>query len=74
MAPVTQPTAGNKERQMQTIKIINGTRQVIASRNDESSKWSSRVYVNGGETATLVTAKHSTDKGVRAWAAKQIGG
>lgn len=55
---------------MQTITITNGTRQVISSRNDELSKWTSRLYVNGGETATLVSAKHSTDKGVRAWAAK----
>jgi len=55
---------------MQTITITAGTKQVIASRNDESSKWSSRLYVNNGETATLVTGKHGTEKGVRAWASK----
>lgn len=57
---------------MQTIKTVNGTRQVISSRNQEGSTWWSRLYVNNGETATLVNAKHSTETGARKWAAKQL--
>lgn len=57
---------------MQTIEIANGTRKVIASRNDSESKWSARLYVNDGETATTVTAKFKTEDGVRDWAAKQL--
>jgi hypothetical protein len=53
---------------MQTITIKQGSRVVIATRNDEGSRWGSRLYVNGGETATLQAAKHKTEAGVRKWA------
>ena len=55
---------------MQTIEIADGSRKVIASRNDSSSKWNARLYVNNGETATLVARKFKTEKGVRDWAAR----
>jgi len=57
---------------MQTLKIANGSRQVIATRNDESSKWNARLYVNGGETATLQCGKFKTVKGLTNWANKVL--
>ena len=57
---------------MQAIEIANGSRKVIASRNDSASKWTARLYVNNGETATLVARKFKTENGVRKWAAKQL--
>lgn len=57
---------------MATIKITSGSRIVISSRNEEGCIWSSRLYVNNGETATLIAAKHSTENGVRKWAAKAL--
>lgn len=57
---------------MQTIEIVQGTRKVIAFRNDESCKWDARLYVNNGETATLTCGKFKTEKGLRAWAAKKL--
>ena len=53
---------------MAQIEIKNGTRVVVSVSNGFS--WSSRLYVNGGETATLVCAKHKTEAGVRRWAEK----
>ena len=57
---------------MQTIKIENGSRQVIATRNDSDSKWNARLYVNNGETATPENGKFKTEKGLRTWAAKKL--
>ena len=53
---------------MEQIRIGDETRFVIATRNNINSLWSGRLYVNGGETATLMTAKRKTEAGVRAWA------
>jgi hypothetical protein len=47
-----------------------GSRVVIATSNGEGCGWSSRLYVNGGETATLTAAKHKSEAGARKWAAK----
>lgn len=58
---------------MQSLTIEDGTRQVVATRNDSESKWEARVYVNRGETATLETGKFKTETGVRRWASKKIG-
>jgi hypothetical protein len=55
---------------MTTIEITNGTKKVIATRNDEASKWNARLYVNGGETSTLVARKFKATKSLREWAAK----
>jgi hypothetical protein len=57
---------------MQQFETINGSRKVISSRNDDASKWFSRLYVNGGETATLVTGKHASEAGARKWAEKAL--
>jgi hypothetical protein len=45
---------------------------VIATSNGEGFSWSSRLYVNNGETATLTAAKHKSEAGARAWAAKAL--
>jgi hypothetical protein len=55
---------------MSKIEIRSGTQSVIATSNGEGFSWSGRVYVNGGETATLLTAKRKTEAGIRKWAAK----
>lgn len=57
---------------MQMFETIKGSRKVISSRNGEGYEWSSRLYVNNGETATLTCAKHKTEKGARAWADKTL--
>ena len=57
---------------MQTIKTVNGSQQVISTRNADGCVWTSTVYVNNGETITGVTAKHTTVAGVKRWAAKQL--
>lgn len=57
---------------MQMFEIKSGTQSVISTSNGEGYSWSSRVYVNKGETATLVCAKHKTEKGARKWAAKAL--
>jgi hypothetical protein len=57
---------------METIEITNGSRKVVAFRNDANSKWEARLYVNKGETATLTCGKFKTEKGMRTWAAKKL--
>lgn len=57
---------------MSQIEITKGSRKVIAYRNDEGSKWSARMYVNNGETATLTCGKFKTEKGLRNWADKVL--
>lgn len=56
---------------MTQFETTNGSRKVITTSNDGSS-FSSRLYVNGGETATLVSSKHKTEAGARKWAAKVL--
>lgn len=58
--------------QFETRNMRNDGRVVISYSND-GSKWSSRLYVNDGETATLTNAKHKTRKGAEAWARKVLG-
>lgn len=57
---------------MQTTTITNGTRQVVTSYEPEAGIYSSRLYVNNGETATLQTAKHRSEAGVARWAGKVL--
>jgi hypothetical protein len=59
---------------MRQIEITNGTRRVISTSNGEGSPWSSRLYVNSGETATLICAKHKSEAGARKWAARTLEG
>ena len=49
------------------------SRIVIGFQNSEGGSWSSRLYVNGGETATLTSATHKTEKGARNWAKYILG-
>ena len=53
---------------MFTITIKDGSRHVIATQNDEKSLWNARLYVNNGETATLVAKKFKSQAGVWKWA------
>jgi hypothetical protein len=55
---------------MKTHNIQNGTRVVIVT--EDMGRFSSRLYVNNGETATLICAKHKTLKGAQRWAAKVL--
>jgi hypothetical protein len=60
------------ETQMQMIETAKGSRKVISARNGEGYDWSSRLYVNSGETATLRCAKHKSEAGARKWAEKVL--
>jgi hypothetical protein len=51
-----------------THRIQNGSRVVVVIVTDAG--FSSRLYVNNGETATLLSAKHKTLAGAQKWAAK----
>lgn len=53
---------------MKTHKIQNGSRVVIVT--EDMVRFSSRLYVNNGENATLICAKHKTLAGAQRWAAK----
>lgn len=53
-----------------THRIQKGSRIVIVIITDAG--FSSRLYVNGGETATLVCAKHKTRAGMQRWADKVL--
>lgn len=57
---------------MQTFETTQGTKTVRSFSNGAGCSWASRLYVNGGEDATLVSAKHATEKGARAWAKKAV--
>ena len=52
------------------ITTQSGTKIVITTVS--GALFSSRLYVNGGETATLVAAKHKSEKGAVAWAKKAV--
>lgn len=57
------------------INNANGSRKVVAFLSlpfSESSKWNARLYVNGGETATLTCRKFKTEKGLRKWASNVL--
>ena len=57
---------------METIRFGGPSRFVIASRNDANSKWSARLYVNLGETATQTARKFSTIEQAERWADKLL--
>lgn len=57
---------------MQTITAQVGTRQVITTSNDAAGPFWSRLYVNSGETATLLSATHKSLKGAAKWAQKAV--
>lgn len=53
-----------------TIEITSGNQSVKIIVQDGTYR--SRVWVNGGQDATLVSAKHNTEAGARRWAAKEL--
>lgn len=50
----------------------NGNRLVKSCNQNSSEFWESRLYVNGGKTATTTSAKHKTLKSAEKWAIKQV--
>lgn len=54
--------------------IKQGSRQVVIRANDAQGPFTSRLYVNNGETATLLTKKAATLKGAQKQAAKMLEG
>ena len=54
---------------LRQIETRCGNRLVISTLR--GATWHSRLYVNAGETATLVTAKHKTETGARVWGINQ---
>ena len=57
---------------MRQFEATNGIRKVITTQDGPKCAFHSRLYVNGGETATLVAAIHKTERGARTWAARQL--
>ena len=55
---------------MTTTETKNGS--WVVRTTEQQATYSSRLYVNNGETATLVHATHSTKAGAAKWAAKQL--
>ena len=62
------------------LEIKQGNRAVIATRNDEESRWHARLYVNARNcdvthpdaTATNSCGTFKTEAGVRRWASKHL--
>lgn len=65
---------------MESIRIWNGSRVVLATRNDETYPWSARLYVNASGNngvlidgdATLLCATRKTKAGVEKWASRVL--
>jgi hypothetical protein len=56
-----------------TYEVVNGSKVVRISTNDGSKFWT-RLYVNGGETATLTIAKAKTLDGAQKQAQRMLRG
>jgi hypothetical protein len=56
---------------MTQFTIENGTRQVVVT--NQEGRFSGRLYVNSGETATLQSWKGKSEAGARKWASKVLG-
>lgn len=56
---------------MTNFTIKNGSREVMVICQD--GRFSARLYVNNGETATLQSWKGKTEAGARKWAARILG-
>jgi hypothetical protein len=63
--------ASTTEEAMETFRIRNGS-HLVRSNATLPGRWASRLYVNDGETATLVCAKHKTREGAERWARKVL--
>ena len=55
-----------------TVTHPNGRTKVHITANQKEGPFSSRMYVNGGETATNTSAKHKTLTGAKKWADKAM--
>ena len=55
---------------MFTETVEQGSRQVVISANTEQGPFTSRLYVNSGETATSMSKKAKSLKGARRQALK----
>jgi len=53
-----------------TTRCLAGSRMVVISEGGRG--FSSRLYVNHGETATLTSATHKTKDGALRWAAQKL--
>jgi hypothetical protein len=56
---------------MREFTITKGTRQVVVT--EQAGRFSARLYVNSGETATTTAWKGKTEDGARKWADKVLG-
>ena len=54
---------------VETVEHLSGRTKVLIEENE--GLFNSRMYVNGGETATNTAAKHQTMAGATKWA-KQV--
>jgi hypothetical protein len=54
---------------MKQYKVSRGSRKVVIT---AGLAFSSRLYVNRGETSTTICAKHKTLSGAHKWAAKVL--
>ena len=54
------------------VTAQQGSRQVVTSANHPEGPFESRLYVNRGCTATLVSAKHKSLTGATKWARKAV--
>jgi len=52
------------------VEVWNGSRLAIITANDEEGPYSTRIYVNHGQTATTQSAKAKTLKGAKKQAAR----
>ena len=60
------------ENSVSGLTITNGTRQVVTSYEPETGIYSSRLYVNSGETACHQSATHRSAAGARRWAERTL--
>jgi hypothetical protein len=69
----TAPEEMKKEIPMYTKKIAHRTAVAIITANTESGPFSTRLYVNNGETATLQIKNAKTVMGAERQAAEMLG-
>ncbi|MET3996617.1 hypothetical protein ABID65_008294 [Bradyrhizobium sp. S3.9.2] len=57
---------------MNKVIAQNGSRVVRTCNMNSAGLFESRLYVNKGDTATLICAKHKTLAGAQKWASKAV--
>lgn len=57
---------------MTQYTINNGSRQVVITNSGD--RWTARLYVNNGETATLRSWRGKTEAGALKWAQRTLNG